>query len=279
MAEVETPILPSRGTNSTAVVVPPAAVPAAVIPGVAGARPGTAAASANLQSLGTLAVPANETVLENGIVIPSKKDLAAKPIEELKAIFSDGLKALTKQIESLRDKLPNLGFSGGAGQNIESLVTEKSGRDGGVWAAGMRTRSPDLKTFVSDLVNSAADASSYTSLDPGTHRSGTYTLGGIAVLNLDNAKNKGNAPARTLSEISAAKYPGGETAERMHVVLNPENYSKAVIGVIPWDKSPAGLNLRSSQDDRTDLVKQFRALYAVSEAVRMTAGTKETPAG
>ena len=130
------------------------------------------------------------------------------------------------------------------------------------------------KTFVSDLVNAATDASSYTSLDPTSHRSGTYTLGGLTVLNLDKTPEKGTS-ARNLSEISSTKYPGGETAVRMQVVLNPENFKEAVIGIIPWDKSPAGLNLRSTQTERMELVQKFRALYAVSEAIRMvTESTK-----
>lgn len=265
-ADQELPVLLQKG----AAVMPAAAVlpgaapavskPAVIVPGAAPAADISAAA-----------VPAIETRLQNGVVIPSKKDLAHASMEDLGKIYAAGVAALTKDLEASRDKLPSLAFSGGIGRNIDTMIKDKGGPAGGAWVAGVRNASPDIKTYVNDLINSATDASSYVSLDPNSHRGSSHTLGGVTVLNLDNAPNKGTTPARALSEISPNKYGSGNSAERMQVVLNPENYDRAVVGVISWDKCPAGLNLRSTQPERGELVTKFRALYAVSEAIRLSA--------
>ncbi len=251
MAQVTLPF-PKDGPKPSAdgaVVVPSAAKPA-VVPGVATGK------------LESAVVPENPTVLSDGVVIPSKKDMAAKPVDELKATYAAGVAALTKRLTDLGGSLPNIGFSGSAGQNLDAMYADRAGRDGGAWVAGMRSKPGSIGAYVSDLINSAADASAFCSLDRTAHRSGTYPLGGVVIMNLDKAADKGGQ-SRELS----SKNPGGENAERLNVVLNKDNFDGAVAGVISWEKSPAGLSLRSQDKERADLVNKFRSLYVVSEAI------------
>ena len=127
----QAPILPpGRKTGPSEAVIPTVGLPANL--------PAAGVEHSRESRLAGAVVPQNETVLTGGIVIPSKKDLATAPIEDLRAVYKTSLEALTRLVSENSDRLPNLGFSGGAGQNIEQMMRDQSGRDGATWAAGLR---------------------------------------------------------------------------------------------------------------------------------------------